>query len=361
MVAVSHAGVQGAENAVRARAPVRIDFAGGTTDLPAFASAEGGAVISAAIARYAYATVRPVSFEGVQLRSQDLDEYVRADNVWELEMNGQLDLLKAAVQEMDLAGGFEVAVRCDAPRGSGLGASASVGVALVAVLEELRARRGARDSARLSRFEIAELACQLERRMGIVGGKQDQYAAVLGGFNFMQFVGDVVRVEPLALAPELACELEKHLVLCYSGQSRLSGEANQRMISAYLAGDERVVSALRRVKKVAEEVYRCLLSEDLEALPELLNDEWAAREQLAPGIATEAMCRLREAAMQAGALAAKICGAGGGGCILFYSAPDKEGQVRRALTAAGGQPLDFVFDFAGLQRWACSDHESHAG
>lgn len=348
--------LQGEENAVRARAPVRVDFGGGTTDLPAFASRERGAVISASLARYAYATARSLDCVGVHLRSQDLDEYVQADSVWELEFDGQLDLVKAAVQEMGLEGGFEVSVRCDAPRGSGLGASASVGVALVGVLEALRAAGGANCAPRLSRFEMAELACQLEKRMGVVGGKQDQYAAALGGFNYMEFVGEVVRVEPLALPIELVCELEKHLVLCYTGESRLSGEANQRMVGAYEAGDEAVVASLRRIRDIAGDIYRCLLAEDLSSLPELLNEEWACRESLAEGIATSAMERLREAAVEAGALASKICGAGGGGCLLFYSSPDRESDVRRALLAAGGEPLDFVFDLTGLQRWHCAAH-----
>jgi D-glycero-alpha-D-manno-heptose-7-phosphate kinase len=335
---------------------VRIDFAGGTTDLPAFTARETGAVINAAIARYAYASARPVDFTGVQLRSQDLDEYVRAGSVWDLEFDGHLDLVKAAVQEMRLEGGFEVSVRCDAPRGSGLGASASVGVALVGVLEAFRAAGHDGIRPRLSRFEMAELACQLEKRMGIVGGKQDQYAAALGGFNYMQFVGDVVRVEPLALSAELVCELEKHLVLCYTGESRLSGETNQRMINAYEAGESTVVASLRRIRDIARDIYNCFLAEDLSGLPDLLNEEWACRERLAEGIATSAMQRLRAAALDAGALAAKICGAGGGGCVLFYASPDRESHIRRALVAAGGQPLDFVFDTAGLRRWTCSAH-----
>jgi D-glycero-alpha-D-manno-heptose-7-phosphate kinase len=341
---------------MRARAPTRIDFAGGTTDLAAFAAREGGAVISAAIARYAYATAL-AGGQGIALRGQDLDEYVRADTVRELEMDGQLDLLKAAVREMGVEGGFEVRVRCDAPRGSGIGSSASLGVAVVGALEAMRAARSEGPRERRSRIDIAELACRLEKHLGVVGGKQDQYAAALGGFNYMEFVGEVVRVEPVAMPAEMVCELEKHLVLCYSGQARLSGAANQRMIAAYEAGDEAVGAALRRIREIAREIYRALLAEDLRDLPALLNEEWECRTRLAGGLVTPGMAAQREAAMAAGALAAKICGAGGGGCVLFYVAPDREAQVRRALVAAGGEPLDFVFDFTGLQRWACTTHD----
>ncbi len=339
------------ENALRARAPVRIDFAGGTTDLPAYAARDGGAVVNATIARYAYATARPTAKPGVHLRSQDLDEYVRADTVWELEFDGQLDLVKAAVQEIGLEGGVEISVRCDAPRGSGLGASASVAVALVGLLEFLAARHSRR--RRLSRFEIAEVACRLESRLGIVGGKQDQYAAALGGFNYMEFHAETVRVEPLEMPDEMLCELEKHLVLCYTGESRLSGTTNRRMIANYEAGEPTVVEALATVKRIAQDIYRCFLAEDLTPLAELLNEEWAARRKLAEGVVTHRMEQLRAAAIDAGALAAKVCGAGGGGCILLYAGPDREADVRRAVTSLGAQVLDFVFTHSGLTRWAC--------
>jgi len=333
---------------------VRIDFAGGTTDLPAYAARDGGAVINATIARYAYATARRSTSAGVHLRSQDLDEYVSADTVWELEFDGQLDLVKAAVQEMGLQGEVEISVRCDAPRGSGLGASASVAVALVGLLEFVAAGGGGSD--RLSRFEIAEIACQLERRLGIIGGKQDQYAAALGGFNYMEFTGETVRVEPVAPPEDMVCELEKHLVLCYTGESRLSGSTNQRMIANYEAGVEDVVQALATVKRLARDIYRCFIAEDLTPLPELLNEEWAARRKLAKGVVTERMEQIRAAAMEAGALAAKVCGAGGGGCILLYAGPDREAEVRRAVAAVGAEVLDFVFTSSGLTRWTCETY-----
>ena len=151
--------------------------------------------------------------------------------------------------------------------------------------------------------------------------------------------------------------MEKHLVLCYTGQARLSGAANQRMIAAYEAGDEVVGAALRRVRGIAGDLHRAFVAEDLRDLPALLNEEWDCRTRLAEGIVTPVMAEQRDAALSAGALAGKICGAGGGGCVLFYVAPDREAEVRRALVAAGGEPLDFVFDFTGLQRWTCTSHD----
>lgn len=336
---------------IRSRTPTRVDFAGGTTDLAAFSSREGGAVVNAAIDRHAYCTLQVTSANDIVIRSQDLEQFVSAADIRELEFDGNLDLLKAAARALELPMGLDITVRCDAPPGSGTGSSASVGVALLGLLDWLRSRQRERRH-RLSRFELAEMAYTLESGLGIVGGKQDQYAAALGGFNYMEFSPDgSVVVEPLDLPPSLICDLEKHLVLCYSGQSRLSGSTNQKMISAYESGDEVVGGALRTVKRVALDIHRALLVGDLSWFGELLNEEWAARQLLAEGVVTDRMAELHEVAMSAGAVGAKVCGAGGGGCLLFLSQPDREAAVRRALENAGGRIIDFSFDFRGLQVW----------
>jgi D-glycero-alpha-D-manno-heptose-7-phosphate kinase len=336
---------------IRSKAPVRIDFAGGTTDLPAFASREGGAVVNATISRYAYCTLRPVPDDSIRIVSEDLQKYVEAENVKALEYDGNLDLLKAAVRRLGLECGLEIIVRCDAPPGSGTGASASVGVALIGMLDALRRRMGDRGRV-MSRYDIAEMACSLEAELGIIGGKQDQFAAALGGINYMEFFPEGrVSVQRMELEPAVMHELEKHLVLCYSGESRLSGDTNDRMISAYVRGEERVVEGLRRVKAVAEEIRNALLGGRLEVLGELFEEETAARVRLADGVQTPVMQRLCDAAREAGAVGAKICGAGGGGCLLFCAAPDREAGVQRALIAAGGQLLSFSFDHRGLQVW----------
>jgi D-glycero-alpha-D-manno-heptose-7-phosphate kinase len=336
---------------IRSRAPTRIDFAGGTTDLAAFRDREGGAVVSAAITRYAYCSLQAGEGGQVRIRADDLEQFVEAANIRELEYDGNLDLLKGAVKVLALPESLDIYVHCDAPPGSGTGSSASVGVALIGLLNHLRMRRSSGEQI-LSRFEMAELACQIEQDLGIMGGKQDQYAAALGGFNYIEFHHQGrVAVEPLLLSPPVLCELSKRLVLYYTGLSRLSGDTNRRMIEAYEGGEPEVVSTLQQVKRVAQSIYRALLAEDLEAFAGLLNEEWEARRRLAPGVVTELMEELRETALAAGALATKVCGAGGGGCILIYCDDDREGAVRRALQDSSGGVLDFHFDFTGLQVW----------
>jgi D-glycero-alpha-D-manno-heptose-7-phosphate kinase len=337
--------------AIRSRTPTRVDFAGGTTDLLAFSSREGGAVISAAIDRYAYCTLQVGGVNGIRITSQDLEQYVTAGNVRELEFDGNLDLLKAAAKALDVPAGLDITVRCDAPPGSGTGSSASIGVALLGLLDYVRGQQTDKPM-RMSRFELAEMACALEEDLGIIGGRQDQYAAAVGGINYMEFYGGKrVAVEPLDLTPAVLCDLEKHLVLCYSGESRLSGFTNQKMIGAYESGNEVVSNALRQVKHVAQQMRRALLAADLEWFGELLQEEWAARAQLAEGVITPRLQALHDAALGAGAAGGKVCGAGGGGCLLFLARPDQEGAVRRALESSGGQVIGFSFDMRGLQVW----------
>jgi D-glycero-alpha-D-manno-heptose-7-phosphate kinase len=338
--------------ALFSRTPTRIDFAGGTTDLAAFSSREGGAVINAAINRHAYCTLQYQGVNGVRLISQDLAQWVEAATIRELEYDGNLDLLKAAARALEIPDHLRLTVRCEAPPGSGTGSSAAVAVALLGLLDRLRVIKAGERAAPLSHFELAELACQLEKELGIVGGKQDQYAAVLGGFNYMEFYdAGQVSIEPLQLSPALLCQLEKQLILCYSGESRLSGATNLAMISAYERGDEQVCQALRTVKLVAQEMHQALRAGDLGWLGELMEAEWQARQQLAPGVVTERLRELRAAALKAGASAAKVCGAGGGGCLLLLTRPDHETAVRQQLQRAGGQLIEFSFNLQGLQIW----------
>lgn len=335
---------------LRSRAPVRIDFAGGTTDLKAFRDREVGAVLSGAIARHAYCSLEEHP-NGLRIEADDLQEYVEANHIREIEHRSSLQLLTLAIRRFGIDAGVSIKVRTDAPPGSGTGSSASVGVALLALLDHRRALlTHAKD--RLSRYELAEMACGLESEIGIVGGKQDQYAAALGGINYMEFHRDQVFVEPIEVTPGLVADLEKHLVLCYSGQSRLSGDTNAKMIAAYESGDPVVCESLRTVKRVAQEGARALRGHDIRRFADLLNEEYEARARLAPGVVTEQMAELVKVGRAAGAVAAKVCGAGGGGCLLFLAGPDREGPVRRALEQAGGRILDFTFDFTGLQCWS---------
>jgi len=282
----------------------------------------------------------------VRINSADYATFVEAQDIRQLEYDGNLDLIKAALRRLPVQGGLEITTRCDAPPGSGTGSSAAVGVALIGLLNYFQLEK-------LSRHEIASLANRLEiEELHIHGGKQDQYAAAIGGINFMEFNDPAVSTSQLNIDPGVIYELEKHLVLCYTGQSRLSGDTIATVISAYERGDPKVTAALDGTAQAAKRVKTALINGDLKRFGELLTENWECQKQLHPTITNDTMEELYDIAMKNGACGGKACGAGAGGCLLFFCQPDKEHLVSQALAKAGGQILDFNFDFQGLQTWA---------
>lgn len=348
--------------AIRARAPVRIDFAGGWTDVAAFCRDSPGAVVNAAISIHSYATVltqevepdrerlelrlrRRIQDASVSIYSSDFDLAVQAKTIRDLEYDGNVDLVKAALRRLELPGGCTVITRSDAPPGSGLGTSAAMGVALLAAL----ARMGGRP---LVGHALAELACSIEREeLGILGGKQDHYASALGGVSLMEFEGEFVRASPLRLSRDTILELEKNLVVCYTGTSRLSGDIHAHVAAAYANGNRDTVAAVEGLKQTARETCLALQRGDMERFGALLTANWEYQQRLHPSVSSPAIDELFALARREGAVGGKACGAGGGGCLLFYCLPEREHCVRRALEQAGVRLLDFVLDFLGVETW----------
>ncbi len=334
-----------ANKSIRSRAPVRLDLAGGWTDVPPFSKEVGGAVVNVAVNLYTYASLAPQPDERFRIASADYDISLEIASFDELAYDGRLDLIKAALRRLQVRQGADIFVRGEAPPGSGMGSSASAGVALIGLLDAFRGQeRG------LS--EIAELAHLLEtEELGIAGGKQDQYAAAYGGLNFLEFEDPVVRVRPLHPPDGVLNELEKHLVLCYTDRSRVSGDIISTVMEAYRRGEPSTVRALHRLKAIAVEMRDALLAGDLEAFGALLRENWENQKALHPSVTNPQIERLFAIALTAGAIGGKALGAGGGGCLLFYCRPDREHLVRQALAEAGAQPLSFHLDFKGLQVW----------
>jgi D-glycero-alpha-D-manno-heptose-7-phosphate kinase len=351
---VARGGSEAARRVIRARAPVRLDLAGGWTDVPPFSEREGGAVVNIAINRYCYVTAAPRP-RGVALRSIDFDTEAEADRLDALGEDSGLALLKASFDvAREAAGGLaalgdelgvDLLVRCDAPPGSGTGSSASVGVAVAGAL-------AAFGGAPLAPHEAALRAIRAERQLvHIAGGTQDQYAAAHGGANYMTFQDPAAFVSPLRLAPATIAELEKRLVLGYTGVSRVSGDIVAKVMGEYLAGTPRTVGALRRLRLLAGVVKEALLGGDVDSLGEALADNWRCQQDLHPSVTNSGIDALYTRAVAAGAMGGKALGAGGGGCVLFLARADHEHAVRRALATAGTQLLDFSFEAAGLHVW----------
>jgi D-glycero-alpha-D-manno-heptose-7-phosphate kinase len=325
---------------VEASAPVRLDFAGGWTDVPPFSTREGGVVVAAAIGLRTHARVA-CGGNDLRLVSEDLDDELTLPGTATPVPDGRLDLLKAALR-LHPVGPCSLMTRSEVPPGSGLGSSGSLDVALVAALAAARGMH-------LTATEIAEEGCRLERdEAGIAGGKQDQFMAALGGFQQLAFRDPDVTVRPLTVESGVADALEQSTVLCYTGVSRISGRTIARVIAAYERGDPGVVRALRGMRDIAERMAEALPSGDLARVAELLSRNWSFQQELDPAMRTADMERLEAAARDAGALGGKAAGSGAGGC-MFFLAPGRAAAVAQAARDAGASILPVTWSRDGVR------------
>jgi D-glycero-alpha-D-manno-heptose-7-phosphate kinase len=280
-----------------ARTPLRIDLAGGWTDVPAFADAEGGAVVNVAIQAYVRATL---AADGATTYTRDVDT-------------------------------------------SGLGSSAAKHV-LAAALRD--------PDADLD--DIAEAAFAAESAEGVTGGRQDQYAACYGGLSYMTFAsaataGGPVRIERLTMPEDHLAALEKRLVLVDSGVARLSGEIHAAVWAAYARHDDTVTGALLALKQYAKAMRDAIAGSDFGGIKHVLNENWTQQKRLHPSVTNDTVESIFALAMRSGATAGKACGAGGGGALVFYASSDGDAiTLRRALAAANITVIATTFDFEGL-------------
>jgi len=326
-----------------ATAPMRLDFAGGWTDVAPFSAREGGVVVNGAIGLRAHVHLE---LAGTLLRfvAEDVGESLECANSGGLARGGKLPLLTAALRMFPVLGGFTLTTRCDAPAGSGLGSSGALGVALVGALSKARQES-------LDGREFAEQAWQMETiEAGLPGGKQDQFGAALGGFHRFTFRDPDVGIEPLTLDPAFARVLEQHTIVCYTNKSRVSGDTISRVMGAYERGDAKVTGALRALRDVAHGMAEALRAADLARVASLLSENWKHQQALDPGMRTAEMAQLERVAADAGALGGKAAGAGAGGSMFFIM----KGVARDAapaLSAAGAKLLPLSWSHEGVRVW----------
>jgi D-glycero-alpha-D-manno-heptose-7-phosphate kinase len=325
---------------VRAAAPVRLDLAGGWTDVPPYSTRAGGVVVTAAVELFAHAEVTPRA-RGYRLVAQDLDQQVELEETAELQ-GKDMPLLRAGLRMLP-PGPCTLVTRADAPPGSGLGSSGAMDVALVAALT---ASRGESPDVRTT----AELACRLEGvEAGIPGGRQDQFAAAYGGFLRLTFRDPDAMVEPLTLDAETADALARRMLLCYTGASRFSGATIGRVMAAYERGDRVVAGALDGIRGVAEAMPGALLAGDLARVGTLLSANWRLQQTLDPGMCTPEMARLERAMVEAGCLGGKAAGSGAGGS-MFFLGPDDPSPAVAAAHELGMRLLPVRWAREGVRR-----------
>ncbi len=336
---------------VRARAPLRISFAGGITDMPSYYMEHGGAVLVSTINRYTLVTLRPREDDEVHIHSIDFDLMVKYRLDEEPIYDGVLDLAKVAVRRLNSHSGrigLDLYLQSDAPAGSGLGGSASLTVAVLGALSHAL-------GTRMDNYQMAELAYTVERvDLRISGGKQDQYASVFGGFNLIEFGRDAVVVNPLRIPAHVLNDLESHLLLCYTGRTRLSAGLIDRQEEFYRQGRAETVSGLRTLRQLAYDIKDCLLQGRLDQFAEALDAAWTSKLMVNPEITDSHIDEMYHVARKSGALGGKLLGAGGGGYLLLFCQVDRKRAVREQLERLGGQFADFSFTHEGLQTW-----ESH--
>jgi D-glycero-alpha-D-manno-heptose-7-phosphate kinase len=344
----SDLGNEGMGMVTRARAPLRISFGGGGTDVSPYCDERGGAVLSATIDRWAYATLIPGG-DTLDVESVDYDVSVSYDLDEELVFDGQLDLVKAALGYFRREHGFDEGLRVrlhnDAPPGSGLGSSSALIVALTGALSAYL-RLG------MDPYAVAETAYAIEREeAGIKGGRQDQYATSFGGFNFIEFDQGGAVVSPLRLRAETIYELEYGLVFAYVGGQHMSGHIIEQQMDNFTTNQTDAVAAMDRIKQLAHEIKRALLLGDVPAFGALLDEGWEAKKRMAVGITTPRLDAVYSAAKSAGALGGKVSGAGGGGFMFFVADPERRFAVQDALDKQGAEVVNLSFVEEGMRAW----------
>ncbi len=337
---------------IRARAPLRLGLAGGGTDVSPFSDEYGGYVLNATIDLYAQAIIQPRDDGRVVFIASDREETVEFsadDDVPDCE---PLRLHKGIYRRIarQFGGGRPLSLTlttyADAPAGSGLGTSSTM---VVCILKAYSAWL----HLALGEYEIAHLAFEIERiELGLAGGKQDQYAAVFGGVNFIEFgATDKVLVNPLRVKDWLISELEASTVLYYTGQSRESAQIIQQQIENTRSGKASSLEAMTAVKEDAVAMKEAILRCDLAGYARIMGRSWTAKKQMAEGISNARIDVVYDAAMAAGAHAGKISGAGGGGFMMFFVPPERRMSVLRELSKFPGRVMNFHFTREGAQSW----------
>ncbi|MFN3652507.1 MAG: hypothetical protein ACK47B_23265 [Armatimonadota bacterium] len=327
---------------IRARAPVRFCDLGGWTDTRLVPS---GAVLSFCAALYTHVTLQVGATPGISIESFDTGEQTHLADIRQIEYDSVLDLFKAALKRhgAGIKQGVRLLVRSDAPPGSGLGSSAALGVATVAALAA-QLRWG------LLPYELARESQALEtEELCLECGVQDQLASAYGGVNFMEVTYPDARVLPVPLDPGTLCELEDRFVLVYTGKSHFSSAMHEKVIAEYEADRNRHL--FQRLAECAVHGKQALLSGSLTAFAEAMNANWEAQKALHPDITTPEIEALYEKSRAAGAMGFKANGAGGGGTVTLLAEPNRDHEVRRAVTELGMTVLPSKIDTTGLQVW----------
>lgn len=336
---------------IRSKAPLRLGLAGGGSDVSPYSDIYGGLVLNATINLYTYCTIEEIDENYIVINSYDANCFERYPLSSELEIDGNASLIKGVynriVKDFQIVPhGFKITTYNDAPVGSGLGTSSSMVVCILkAFIEWL--------SLPLGDYETSRLAYEIERKdLKLSGGKQDQYAAAFGGFNFMEFLKeDLVIVNPLKIKRWIVDELEASIVLYFTGASRSSAMIINEQKENTAKGNSDAIEAMHQIKQSAVDMKLALLKGDMRAFAEILGKGWENKKKMANAITNPMIQEAFDVAIPAGALSGKVSGAGGGGFIMFMVEPTKKKDVMNALVKLSGFVMPFQFTDGGAHGW----------
>ena len=337
---------------IRARAPLRLGLAGGGTDVSPYCDVYGGCVLNATIDRYAYAIIKTIDEPQLRFIATDQQEVCVTPTLLPLQLDGKLNLHKAVYNHIfrhyndgkPIA--LELSTFCDAPIGSGLGSSSTLVVTMIRAFVELL-------NLPLDDYDVAKLAFKIERLdCDLQGGRQDQYSATFGGFNFIEFYeNERTIVNPLRIKNWIICELEASLVLFFTGVSRESARIIADQSNNLKTDATNALEAMHGIKREALVMKECLLRGEFEGLVNSLRLGWENKKRSSESVSNQHIEEIYDAAIAAGALAGKVSGAGGGGFMLFFVPTERRMDVIKALSRFDGQVSNCHFTKNGSQAW----------
>jgi D-glycero-alpha-D-manno-heptose-7-phosphate kinase len=325
---------------IESSAPTRIDLAGGTLDIwPLYLFHERAQTINAAISLRARCSIQPRAARGLTIISDDTGRRVDVTHWRELRDNHELRLLGRLLHYFQ-AEGLELHTRSESPVGAGIAGSSALNIAVCGALVAWSGQP--RTDA-----DIMQIAMNVEAQaIDVPTGVQDYRPALYGGISAVELRVDGVRRVALPVA---ATELERRLVLAYTGATRNSGINNWDVTKRHIDGDREVQQRFARIRDIAAAMRDALERGAWSEVGRHIADEWENRKGLAPGVTTPEIDSILAAARDAGAFGGKVCGAGGGGCLFCLGEPERIPAIREAIAAAGGQLLDFKIEPDGLR------------
>jgi D-glycero-alpha-D-manno-heptose-7-phosphate kinase len=336
---------------IRSKAPMRLGLAGGGTDVSPYSNLYGGLVLNATINLYAHCTIEETTDGLITICSYDTEVKETYPSALQLPIDGKAILIKGVynrlVADYHLSPlSFRITTWNDVPPGSGLGTSSTMVVCILKAFVEWQ-------NLPLGDYEVAKLAYEIERvDLGLSGGKQDQFAAAFGGFNYMEFhQNGTVIVNPLRIKRWIIDELEASTLLYFTGRSRSSAAIIEEQMDNTEKGNQQAIEAMHKIKQTAIDTKQALLKGDIDTFAHILHQGWESKKHMAHHISNPMIEEAMETALNAGAKAGKVSGAGGGGFIMFIVDPEKKKYVEQALSHLNGHVMPFTFCDNGAHGW----------